>query len=382
MKIEYMRTAKKSYMIVKEADYSFAQYELNMIIHNEISSLLSFQIIVADGAVEYWYDVTGMQSLQKQFMMESVGEKQLRFLLQQLIELKSGLDEYLLEEGNICYATEMIFYDRFTERLRFCYIPGYVTVCNGGLRGMFEEILQRINHSDSMAVKLGYEMYERSVQADFVVEDCLHCLQIGLEDNSAVPEETVLIHSGFEEDEPLTGVMALEDLDEDDLGMEFLHQRQGEKATHRRKRKREKRKKISYDKILEEEREVLFAAETIAESNYTTEVFLEEDAQKVWELAYRGDGAEASFSPLEYPYFIGSDSQKSNGVLQSRTVSRVHARLTCQQERLYLEDFHSTNGTYVNKKLLPMNTPVELHDGDRVVFATEEYEVFCRRKWK
>lgn len=52
MKIEYLRTAQNSYMIVKEADYDFAPYELQMVLHNKIRNLVPLQIIVADGKVE------------------------------------------------------------------------------------------------------------------------------------------------------------------------------------------------------------------------------------------------------------------------------------------------------------------------------------------
>ena len=71
MRIEYLRTANHSYMIVKEADYIFEHYEVQMILHNEIMSLLDMRIIVGDGQVEYWYDVTGMQSLEKLFSTDS-----------------------------------------------------------------------------------------------------------------------------------------------------------------------------------------------------------------------------------------------------------------------------------------------------------------------
>ncbi len=178
MKTEFLRTAKKSYMIVKEADYPFEQYELKMIQHNEISCLLQFQVIISDGEVEYWYDVTGMQSLEKQYSFDMVGQVQLQILLQNLIEMKSAMEEYLLDDGNICFSTSFIYYDRFSEKLRFCYIPGLKEQQDSGLRGLFEEILQQLNHADPVAVRMGYDMYERCVQSEFVISDCVECLRL------------------------------------------------------------------------------------------------------------------------------------------------------------------------------------------------------------
>ena len=79
MKIEYLRTARHSYMIIREADYVFENYEVQMILHNDISSLLSMKIIAGDGRVEYWYDVTGMQSLEKQFEISALDEGETAF---------------------------------------------------------------------------------------------------------------------------------------------------------------------------------------------------------------------------------------------------------------------------------------------------------------
>jgi len=178
MKTEFIRTAKKSYMIVKEADYPFEQYELKMIQHNDIPCLLQFQVIITDGTVEYWYDVTGMQSLEKQYSFDAVGQAQLRTLLQNLIEMKSAMENYLLDDGNICFSTSFIYYDRFSGKLRFCYIPGLREQNLSGLQGLFEEILQQLNHADPAAVRVGYDMYERCVQSEFVISDCVECLRL------------------------------------------------------------------------------------------------------------------------------------------------------------------------------------------------------------
>jgi ABC-type multidrug transport system ATPase subunit len=54
--------------------------------------------------------------------------------------------------------------------------------------------------------------------------------------------------------------------------------------------------------------------------------------------------------------------------IESPLISREHARLICSQERVWLEDLRSTNGTYVNGARI--KDRVELVPGDRVSFAT------------
>ncbi len=60
-------------------------------------------------------------------------------------------------------------------------------------------------------------------------------------------------------------------------------------------------------------------------------------------------------------------------VLKSGTVSSKHARLSVQEGRLSIEDFGSTNGTFVNGERIGKPTP--LKNGDRVKFDVVEFDV-------
>lgn len=54
-------------------------------------------------------------------------------------------------------------------------------------------------------------------------------------------------------------------------------------------------------------------------------------------------------------------------VITSKRISREHARVRRETWRVMLEDLGSTNGTYVNDERA--TEPVQLHDGDRVIFG-------------
>lgn len=365
MKIEYLRTARHSYMIVREADFVFENYEVQMILHNDISSLLPMKIIVGDGRVEYWYDVTGMQSLEKQFVVSALDETRLRFLLQSLCDMKQQMEDYMLDDRNIDFSSSMVFYDRNAEKIRFCYIPGYLQTKPAGIRGLLEEVLQHLDHKDSSAVRIGYEMYECCVRSDFLISDCRKCLSTYQE-----KESSVLM------DQANNGSM--------EYFSGFMEEKSGKKESELqrkwkigRKKKREKKKyEPDYRDILEEQNRDL-VAENIGGWNETV-CFSPAEVRRVWELSYEGDGLEGNIKIEKLPFMIGKDGNHVDGVLHARTVSRIHARITGDEECLYLEDYNSTNGTYLNGKLIPMNTPVALHRGDHIIFATEEYVLIDR----
>lgn len=60
--------------------------------------------------------------------------------------------------------------------------------------------------------------------------------------------------------------------------------------------------------------------------------------------------------------------------LSNRLVSGTHARIFFKDGAFWLEDQHSTNGTTVNGQPLAANSPVQLSDGAKIVFADEQTE--------
>lgn len=54
--------------------------------------------------------------------------------------------------------------------------------------------------------------------------------------------------------------------------------------------------------------------------------------------------------------------------IDSRSISRHHARINVTPERATIEDLGSKNGTSVGGRRL--TSPIDLHDGDRILFGT------------
>ena len=103
-------------------------------------------------------------------------------------------------------------------------------------------------------------------------------------------------------------------------------------------------------------------------------MFFSSRTETVWVLEYKGDGLEEDLRMEQFPYRIGKHGSDVEGKLYAQTVSRMHAQITQDEEaHLWISDFNSTNGTYLNGHLIPMNTPMRIQEGDRVIFATEEY---------
>ena len=90
-------------------------------------------------------------------------------------------------------------------------------------------------------------------------------------------------------------------------------------------------------------------------------------------LVYRGAGNESSFLIEGDSFLLGGRNEQADGQLLAFGVSRNHARITREDDRYYIEDLNSRNGTYLNGELLAYKQKRPVKPGDHLCFAREEY---------
>lgn len=76
---------------------------------------------------------------------------------------------------------------------------------------------------------------------------------------------------------------------------------------------------------------------------------------------------------LEFPFYIGKITDGMDAVIMESTISRVHAKITLEDENLYITDMGSTNGTYLNEENIQPHTRMQIRIGDLLRFANISY---------
>jgi hypothetical protein len=74
-------------------------------------------------------------------------------------------------------------------------------------------------------------------------------------------------------------------------------------------------------------------------------------------------------------FVIGRAKELCHYTIDDSRVSRRHARLLWDGQRLMVEDLNATNATVVNERTLTPFAPTELHAGDKVFVAVFELRV-------
>ena len=364
MKVEYIRNLSGSYMIIKEAEYQYENSELLMLLNNKIPGLLELQIIINNGKIEYWYDISGTTSLGTMLELFFLDGHKLRRMIEDIFDMNCQLEEYLLDGENVSYFPELIYYDRATEKYKFCYLPGIKTQGGNSIQTLAEYLLTKIDHKDQDAVKMGYAFYEKSIQESCSAKELLECVILDQPKEMFEPHEDA-VNTKDESD--------IEDwpiIDEDFIqnGKRGMFG----KRTVKVKRKKKSKQNNDYAELLQDEHLVQRIAEPAARETPT--VFVQTGKmQEPHKLLYQGEGGEENFVLNKDVFLVGKDSDRADGILYADTVSRIHARIFRKDDSYYIEDLNSTNGTYVNGKELFYREPVKLESLDRVFFATEEF---------
>ena len=72
-----------------------------------------------------------------------------------------------------------------------------------------------------------------------------------------------------------------------------------------------------------------------------------------------------------FPFVIGKSQKASYTVKGDKYISRKHCRLTVRDDRFYIEDLDSLNGTKVDGKNIEQKT--EIFDGSEIMLADRKY---------
>ena len=139
------------------------------------------------------------------------------------------------------------------------------------------------------------------------------------------------------------------------------------------KKKRGREFREDYRQSMQREMAGYAVAEDIQfeEEPFGRTIFIEEKQEDA-RIPHRLFTAEGRLlATLDKPVFsIGKKKEEADLVLDSSSVSRIHARIVREKAEAYLEDLNSTNGTFKNGlRLLPYEKR-KLEEGDEIKFGS------------
>jgi len=407
---EYKKDAYKSYMVLKE-EQGKADYSMKMLANNRIKGFLELEIRFIDERKDYYYDVTEKQTMDLMFRKTALGEKQIKSILTEIIGTIKRSRDYLLLEDNFVLNPEYIYMNLDTSQINLVYFSGYEERVGEQLLRLIEYMMDKVDYKDKAAVYLIYGIYKvcrgESVTLDGileylhdseVLEKDLDLMEMNEQEMKRQEELFLDVEEEIESEEekkkyPLwvwlgCGISVLVS-----LGLIAMAANKG----------------ILFDlvtgeimlgkmaailgvigileaycllRLLDEKHKIACIEKKI---EYVKPVEEKREEQATVVLAERGSGyvllpeQKDMYMPIqiqEFPFFIGTLKTKVDYVINSRSVSRFHAKLEQEKEHFYLVDLNSTNGTFVNGVRLEPNERKEIALGDAISFADVVYRFY------
>lgn len=359
---EYRRYQGRSYMVIN-SDADGKGYEYPMITENRIAGLLPCRIMNENEKLQFWYEISGMQTLKDWMEIKKPGSGLLKKLIMALADAIERSGEYLLCENGISLDPDRIFIDAKAEEISFCYMPFQKTELEEAMQSFTEYYISHMGHGDRENAKICYDIYEKCQQGYTAPKELLQELfhENDVQEFPALEETKESLSENLKqksyEKKEISEILPVQKL-----------------QMHLWKEKIRNRKILPFPKKKVSQEAFAFEPEEYPEEDANITVFLgSEKAEISGELKYEGDGNRANIKITEPVFVIGSQREGIGGVISSDTVSRIHARITKEGEDYYLEDMNSTNGTYCNGTQLNYKEKRKLEKNDRIVFAKERY---------
>lgn len=374
MEITYKRNLNQSYMILAlPAQYS--GYQLHMCRQNRIAGLLRFETMGQEGMTEFWYEITGMRSLDHILESNEFSAELLVKMIETLAAVCRGIRPYLLEEEGILLDPDSIYVEHGTKKVYFAYCPGRQGAVTENFRRLMEYLLTRINHENEQLVLASYAVYQQTAAEAYSLEEILR--SIGTDtDVSGKREQREW--KGREQTQQRESTEALSERNwrserlpnksRTGGGLEAgLHKcmdwlgRVPELLGGKRREKQKQEEPICYTPE-DYEPQV---------SEQPTE-YLGKERTPEGILRYEGTGSLSNVTVEHVPFLLGSGEQ-ADAVLKAQGISRLHAKITKEGEDYYIEDMNSMNGTWLNDQMLAYRQKEKLYLNDTVQLGREKF---------
>lgn len=409
--VSYQRNIAGSYMKIPVSRIN--EFDERLILKKKLPGLIPVERCFMDGRGEYWYQITGKQSLDTYCRLQDVS---VAFIEQVILSVCSEieiLEWNLLDINCLQLEPELVYISNQTQEVLFCVYPENTQDISLGFQQLMEYLLTRIDHKDEEMVRLGYGIYEKTLREGYNILDIREFIvqrrnerNPQIQDNSEMDglgkategkrksdkvakqdrirnvdrtgkqEEKGVLKKQVEEACPVseTGVRdwrnGLGKTQEIWAAMQETWGHIRELLKKPLMPERTKKKELSqadffYDTEEEEELEPVIEIHPtvcIGQGNLREEGL----------LLYEGRDTYPDYHIQKEVCTVGKD-QASDLLLQKETVSRHHAKIRKMEDGYYIEDLNSTNGTYLNDELLSYKEPRLLHSSDLICFADVKY---------
>ena len=384
--LQYRKSMDHNYLVAELKEGYENDYRLIMMLENSIPGLLKAVRRMNEGRQQIYFEISSMQPLNRIFDHKEIKKADAARLLQGVTEIFKSIQEYMLSEGALILDPEYLFVD--PESLKPCAL--YLPWSGSGMQERFlvlmEYLMEHIDQSDPTSAMWTYRLYKAAKNENCVLGDIEKLIA-----DQTVPVkkatgtkavymvEDISVNNDHEAIVPMnTFGNDIDIIDEEEE--EENERRQGLFTRifgSRTKDKKEKTEKKAPKKDRKKDAEPVLSVPDFSEAFEDMEVIDTED-DDYGKTVFVGRSDEPLKNMLveknkgrqimieKFPFTIGKVKNCVDLPLADNSVSRIHARIFMQNGHPYIQDCHSTNGTFINGVQLEAEEQVMLEKEDEI----------------
>ncbi len=477
MEVEYKKDLRHNYMVItEESAICTESYCIRLLEQQRLEGILPLEQRQMNDRHLFYYDITGMQSMNSFLDRSKLDYDKVRNILSQILHSLDTAYEFLLPGEDFILKPDFIYLDVMSFQPSLCFLSGYHSDIKEQMNHLLEYLMNKVDYSDKDAVLLVYQLYAASREESFTITHLSQVLNresrsypsvsgqtevakesvprnLSLMEKPMSPEERlilekipVMLEKVEKEEEKesypistylLTGFCVIIGglLLVFGITTGILYDSYGEKMDYSKvaalllmilclegyllrkiwdpknkisriitkseyidprieaddlvgqanRRKPDFEVKLKEESTMSSEPKIAEKPDIInplrdkkqQEEDYNptcllSDIRMESEASMLCLKPEKGSGYQPI--PLtEYPFFIGKLKENVDYCLDQKVISRFHAKITREEEKYYITDLNSTNGTYVNSQLLRTYEKKEIVLGDEIAFANISY---------
>ena len=410
--IIYERNLTGSFM--KIAAGIHAGLDEKLMLRRKLPGLLAVEKAYMDGEGQYWYNISGKQSLDMYCRVKEVDISFIEKLIMSICSEMEILEWNLIQTNCLMLDPELIFITNSNQEIIFTVYPGGSGTIETEFQQLMEFLLTKVDHKDTQAVKAAYGIYEKTLLDGYSITDIRDEIVRARQNEGKkdVAEEPGAngTEKVWKEENNQSVVLERKYKDHSDKKRKDGISKRANRKKNEKKKKEQKawisklKKLLIEIGLLEEEETGKRVYESYKESGERLQntrkpsksavVYPEEEIKTAVRPEYRPTVCLNSVTGktrgmLLYqgaePYEDICVTKKMTRIgygpdadvqIQADTISQLHARIDRDGEIYYIEDLNSTNGTYVNDEPLAYKERRKLNNNDMIRFADVRYR-FC-----
>ncbi len=432
---EYRKTLNHNYLVIRKPEDDRLDYELDMIMENRIYGLLDIETRMAEGKEYLYYEISSMQPLRSLYDHKELDWKTIRNICTELVKIYRTATDYMIDEAHLCADPSCIYIGMDDGKPGLLFLPELNIGKSENFIELAEYFLERVCHNDPRAALFAYRFYQTVRKDGFVMTDIERLIEhCDAEDGNTEVLPKVVMPEIVEEPESIKAPETIKAPEESVIKMRENTQKNTNKknpaiavffiialicliygaglipgiapgnneriaaaalavssvialiytfykSDHERKKKvisspdvNEIKKCFDDLPYLEKTKEekIETKEKPKEEEGYGKTVFWDTEKEEAIGVLVDKKGREYRLD--HYPYVIGKMPDMADMILKDKTVSRIHARISCEDNGIYIEDCNSTNGTFLNGVQLYGNEKMPLSKDDEIEIGRVKLE--------